>query len=1041
MNLINRLFSMSMALVVMLIFAVAIGVATFIENDYGTQSARALVYNAKWFEFLLFYFSAIVAYNIFHFKMYKKPKWGQLTLHIALLLIAVGAFITRYIGYEGILHIREGATKDFMVSDKMMLNITLQDKGKTASFEQPVLLSSLGKNHLNTSASINGKEVEISLIDYLPSAKRSVVKDAKKGTTILKMKVASATGANDILLPKGQAKNIDGVLVSFEGLKSKTQPTIYIKEQNGTLSVELPLETKTLDMATQKQEVLKSGEHQLHKRRLYMVGKTSIVLRDIHKNSALEWKSTSLKPTNQAPQMLFLRLKHNGKTKDIYLSGRKGLQGEPKTIDLGDLRVTLSYGAKVIKLPFAIKLDDFELERYPGSMSPASYSSYVEVIDKEKGVNMKYHIFMNHVLDYRGFRFFQSSYDMDEKGSVLSVNHDPGTSITYIGYLLLTIGFIWSFLSAKGRFQILRKKLQKIQNQKRALVSSILMLFALFGTTPSFASSNLGEGVDAQSLKKIRAIDKVHSEEFGKLVVQDSGGRMKPVDTLAIEVLSKISRKNSILGLNHNQIFLGMTVFPQIYQNLKMIKVSHPAIIKQLGLKKGDKYASFNDFFDNGNYKLVSDVQKASRKKSSQRNQYDKELIKVDERLNVEYMIFQGLLLKIFPLQNDKNNKWYSPIEAIKKFPPEQSKLTLALIKNYFLAIEEGIKSGSWARANKGLDAIKGYQALYGKEVIPSKERIEMEIEYNKLNIFNSIIPIYLLAGLILLILAFINIVKPKFSLKGSVRVGLIVLIITFALHTFGLGLRWYVAQHAPWSNAYESILYIAWATALAGFVFAKRSPITLAATSILAGIFLFVAHLNWLDPQITNLVPVLQSYWLMIHVAVITASYGFLALGALLGMFVMVLFIIRGKNGNPNIDLAIKELTAINEMGLLIGLGLVTVGNFLGGVWANESWGRYWGWDPKETWAAVTILVYAVVVHMRFIPKLKGIFAFNVASILAYSSVIMTYFGVNYYLSGMHSYAAGDPVPIPAWVLPAILSVFALILVASRNRNIEAKL
>ena len=286
--------------------------------------------------------------------------------------------------------------------------------------------------------------------------------------------------------------------------------------------------------------------------------------------------------------------------------------------------------------------------------------------------------------------------------------------------------------------------------------------------------------------------------------------------------------------------------------------------------------------------------------------------------------------------------------------------------------------------------------------------------------------------------LAFVHIIKPTFSLKWPVRITLAVLIAAFFVHTAGLALRWYIAGHAPWSNAYESILYIAWATVLAGFVFSRRSPLTLAATSVLAGIFLFVAHLNWLDPQITNLVPVLKSYWLMIHVAVITASYGFLGLGALLGMLVLLLFILRGKEGHPNMDRAIKELTYINEMTLLIGLGLVTVGNFLGGVWANESWGRYWGWDPKETWAAVTILVYAAVVHMRFIPKLNNAYAFNVAAVLAYSSVIMTYFGVNYYLSGMHSYAAGDPVPIPGWVWPAIASIFVLIFLAARNRRLK---
>jgi cytochrome c-type biogenesis protein CcsB len=471
-----------------------------------------------------------------------------------------------------------------------------------------------------------------------------------------------------------------------------------------------------------------------------------------------------------------------------------------------------------------------------------------------------------------------------------------------------------------------------------------------------------------------------------------------------------------------------------------MIKIGHPLIAKKMGLPKETKYVSYDDFFDKktGRYLFRDAVMAASRKKPSQQSKFDKELLKADERLNIAYMVFQGSLLRIFPKPGDKNHRWYAPMAAMKSFPPKEGEMVRLITASYFSSVDEGIKTGQWKKADDALDVIKKYQYFYGGKIIPSAKRIEFEIAYNKFQVFDRLVPVYLLAGLLLLVLSFVNIVKPKFSLKWPVRITLVVLIAAFFIHTAGLGLRWYIAGHAPWSNAYESILYIAWATVLAGFVFSRRSPLTLAATSVLAGIFLFVAHLNWLDPQITNLVPVLKSYWLMIHVAVITASYGFLGLGALLGMLVLLLFILRGKEGHPNMDRAIKELTYINEMTLLIGLGLVTVGNFLGGVWANESWGRYWGWDPKETWAAVTILVYAAVVHMRFIPKLNNAYAFNVAAVLAYSSVIMTYFGVNYYLSGMHSYAAGDPVPIPGWVWPAIASIFVLIFLAARNRRMK---
>jgi cytochrome c-type biogenesis protein CcsB len=254
------------------------------------------------------------------------------------------------------------------------------------------------------------------------------------------------------------------------------------------------------------------------------------------------------------------------------------------------------------------------------------------------------------------------------------------------------------------------------------------------------------------------------------------------------------------------------------------------------------------------------------------------------------------------------------------------------------------------------------------------------------------------------------------------------------------MGIRWYISGHAPWSNAYESIVFIAASTVLAGLILARKSPFALAGTALLAGITMGVAHMNFINPEITNLVPVLKSYWLMIHVATIISGDGFLGLGSMLSLMVLILFIIRGKNGSANIDRSIKELTNLSEMGLIIGLMLMTVGNFLGGVWANESWGRYWGWDSKETWAAVTILIYAAVLHMRFIPKLNDTFLYNVAATWAYSTVLMTYFGVNYYLSGLHSYAAGDPIPIPMWVYYAVAGLFVLTLLAARNRKIKKK-
>jgi cytochrome c-type biogenesis protein CcsB len=400
-------------------------------------------------------------------------------------------------------------------------------------------------------------------------------------------------------------------------------------------------------------------------------------------------------------------------------------------------------------------------------------------------------------------------------------------------------------------------------------------------------------------------------------------------------------------------------------------------------------------------------------------------------------MVFTGSLLKIWPVENDTSNKWLATITALKTLSPQQAQQVRTLALKYFSNVDASLKSGDWSDADKALANIASYQKKYGSVVYPPESKIKAEIFYNHSNIFEILWPLYFVVGFVLLILSFVKIIKPRFKMEKITKASLALLALFFVAHTLGLALRWYISGHAPWSNGFESMTYIAWATVLAGFIFSKQSPITLASTSILAGLILFVAHLNWMNPQITNLVPVLNSYWLSIHVSMITASYGFLGLGALLGFITLLLYIFGKGENQDQIALSIKELNAINEMSLMIGLVLLTVGNFLGGVWANESWGRYWGWDPKETWALVTILVYAVVVHVRFIKAVYTQFNYSVISLLAFTSVLMTYFGVNYYLAGMHSYAKGDPVPIPDFVPVTYAIIFIVIALAYRNRKI----
>jgi len=305
--------------------------------------------------------------------------------------------------------------------------------------------------------------------------------------------------------------------------------------------------------------------------------------------------------------------------------------------------------------------------------------------------------------------------------------------------------------------------------------------------------------------------------------------------------------------------------------------------------------------------------------------------------------------------------------------------------------------------------------------------------------IFERLFPFYAITGLLMLIGLIIMVIKGKKSVPLFVRILSWILFSGFLFHTFGLAIRWYIAGHSPMSNGYESMIFISWVTLLAGFIFSRRSTFALPATAVLAGMTLMVAHLSFMDPEITNLVPVLKSYWLTLHVSVITGSYGFLGLGAVLAIISMILLSLSDKKNVERISATIDELVVINYKTLTLGLYLLTIGTFLGAVWANESWGRYWGWDPKETWSLITIIVYSFVVHSRLIPGMKDIYTFNLLSLFAISSVLMTYFGVNYYLTGLHSYAGGDPVPVPVFVYVAVAVLVSLSVVAyMKYRKLE---
>lgn len=1010
-NIFNKTFSTSAAGLYMILFAIAIAAATFIENDFGTSSAQKVVFKSWWFELLMVLFGISIVVNIFRFRLVQQKKWATLSFHASIIIILLGAAVTRYFGYEGMMHIRQGESSNTILSFDEYLVFEGIKNGKKYHFDEPVLFASLGNNHFKESYILGNREVQVEVTDFMPNPSEMLLEDSQ-GVPVLKIVIGGKNGREEYFLEKGKRSRIRGTLFNFSNIE---EPHGFnIKYENGELSFKAPTTFSETIMATQTQQDLPPDQyHFLRLRSLYASGNQRFVFGDFIENGKVELQSKNQKMTSKSTAGLKVKVSCNGETHEQYIFGAKGIAGRPRVFNFEDFSLAISYGAKKIKLPFALQLREFILEKYPGTNSASSYMSEVTLLDPREGLERDQQIFMNNILDHDGYRFFQSSFDQDELGTWLSVNHDWwGTWISYLGYAILTIGMLLNFFDKKSRFQHLMTNLKKNRKTQQALASvGIILLFSI--PSMAFEAPN--------PVGVISTIDAGHADRFAEVIVQDHRGRMKPMNTYTSEILRKLSRKSSLYDLSAEQIILGMAAYPKNWYDIPLIKIGkHEKTKKILPQPVRGNLISYSDFFEkDGSYKLKEYVRAAYNTPKKDRGVFEKEMMKLDEKVNICSMVFSGNFMRAFPIVNDDNNTWESPSNG--NHHNHQNDFANQFYDAYVSSLQNGMQTNNWEPSNDLLNQLEKFQLENGASVMPSTTQRKAELLLNRMDVFSRLGKAYGLLGLSFLLLLFTSVFKPNLNLKNPSKGVFALFTLCFAFHFFGLGLRWYVSGRAPWSNGYESMIYIAFTTALAGMIFGRKSLGGMTATNILASTILLVAGLSWMDPEITPLVPVLKSYWLTIHVSLEAGSYGFLMLGALIGVLNLVFIIFRNPKNAENVNRMVKEMTQISEMTLIGGLFMISVGTYLGGIWANESWGRYWGWDAKETWALVTILVYSFILHMRFIPGLRGAYAFNVATLFGWASVIMTYFGVNYYLSGLHSYAAGDPVPIPSFVYYAV--------------------
>lgn len=1019
-------------------FAIAMAAGTFIESEYNTDTARILVYNTKWFEAIMLFFMINFFGNIKRYQLWKKEKWATLTLHLAFIFIIAGAFITRYISYEGMMPIREGASSNQIYSDKTYMTVFVDGdyKGemKRRVFEKHLLFSPVTDNDFTISEEFANIPFKISYKNYIMGATETVM-PKENGTEYLKMVESGGGTRHEHFLKSGEIANIHNVLFA---LNKFTQGAVNINTTGGAYTIQTPFEGQFMRMADQFQgKVIKDSLQPLMMRSLYNVGGAQFVFPEPAVKGLKAYKSNNDYKAKTHDDAVVMTVETQGQKREITVIGAKGKQGEPINFKIDKLDFTVFFGSKVYMLPFQIQLNDFIADKYPGTeKSYSGFESRVTVLDPEKKFDAR--IFMNNILDHKGYRFFQASFDPDEKGTVLSVNHDWwGTTITYIGYFALFFAMLAILWDKHTRFADLRRKLAAVKAKKAKLLTVLLLLLG-FGSFAQHQGHTTQKPISAKEVDSLLGKYKVseeHAAKFGRLIIQDEGGRMKPVNTFSSELLRKVSKSDVYKDMNSDQVFLSMTQFPSAWFEVPLIylKSGNDSIRKLIGIGSKDKYAPFIKFFDEkGNYKLSPYLDEAY--KAAVPDQFQKDFIEADRKVNLLNSALSGSILKIFPVPDDPNNKWVSYLELNHTgMKGIDSTFTRQILPIYLLSVRNAVETKSYKEADFYLSGINKFQHRYGKKVMPSDDRISSEIMYNKYDIFKKLYYLYMLTGVLMLLFTIVNIFFEKKAMRYVINAFHVLIGFFFLLHTAGLIARWYISGHAPWSDAYESMIYVAWATMFFTLIFSRKSKLTIAAGTFVASMILMIAHWNWMDPSIANLQPVLNSYWLMIHVAVIVASYGPFTLGMVLGVVSLILMLFANEKNKVKMNLNIKEITYINEMALTIGLVMLTIGNFLGGQWANESWGRYWGWDPKETWALISIMVYAFVIHARFVPAMRGKWIFNLMSIIAFYSIMMTYFGVNFYLTGLHSYASGDKVVTPSFVywsvaIVAVLGLFSYI-------------
>ncbi|WP_337536728.1 cytochrome c biogenesis protein CcsA [Segatella sp.] len=643
-------------------------------------------------------------------------------------------------------------------------------------------------------------------------------------------------------------------------------------------------------------------------------------------------------------------------------------------------------GMKEEKLPFSLCLQKFEAKMHDGTNAVADYSSKFTVIDgddKSEG-----EVSMNNIYSHRSYRLYQSSYDEDGKGSVLAINADPyGIPVTYTGYALLFISLVWMLFDPKGGY---RKLLKSPLLKKGALMTALILSMGNIQTLHAeSATGNLQNAV----------LPKETAEKFGELHILYND-RICPVQTFALDFCKKIYGARSYQGLTAEQVLSGWVFYGNTWANEPFIKIKSGEMKTAMNLPD---YASLNTFFNRemGGYTIGQYVQEYY---NGQQDKFHQQAADIDGKIQIIMELREGVSLKVLPYTFTKNVKatkdhpfikagtttWFSPVDKLPQAVEQQHAL---YIKNVFSLLNGDVKAGNISRVNEFFVKMKKYQEVSSGNSLPTATQYKAERINNAFPFATILFMANLTLGFIALFYTIYRMTKKR-EIK-ALNIALPILLgVSFLALTFGLALRWIISGNIPMSNGYESMLTVAWFVMLISILMQLRIRIVMVFGFLISGFFLLVSHINQMDPAIGQMMPVLNSPLLSIHVSIIMMSYALLSLTFICG----IMGICLRSHG--------EELQALSRIFLYPALTTMGFGIFIGAIWANVSWGNYWSWDSKETWALITFMIYAVVVHTQSLPVFRKPLVYHIYITLAFLSIAMTYFGVNYFLTGMHSYA-----------------------------------